>query len=607
MTTGTLAAPRVASPGLLVDAGRFGRFSILGFTLLLTLGGAATVSRDVTASQLVALIAVGVAFHLFAYVSNDVFDLPLDRTEPLRAGSPLVRGVVRPSVALAIAMVPVPLACVLHILAGGALIAGAALAAGMLLMLIYNRFGKRMALPLISDAVQAAGWVALALYGAWSVDMRLTAPLGWFAATVFVYVMLINGLHGGLRDLQNDARQGARTTAIYLGARTHEDGRLIVPPHLARYGFALQLALVVLGVASVARWPIVAAAIVVAHVVLFAFGSAALRPTASRKEVVRVGFLHLFISLGVVLLPFALYANAIIAAAMLTVYGLPVAVLCIRMPRVRSLLALMLVAGAVGAEPVIGVTQEQLEHAMRAETGYTITATPNGARFNSNVLLSLARAAHDGNPNGAPLFISSDRYFAAYLAVTDLRPEQAPAFIAEAHRNHEDQLVDYRRANVIVQSSGPQPLLAVNVVAGWTGGKARYSYEDHQSDPALRVTHERFSSYRLLDFGDMQLIDDVQGVSGRALTGFLSFVFSMFGDAAAVRSYSTIAPDNTMITLTTGRKGFSVTVSATVWPDGRAEKNVPDNYLKLESRLRNAGFRATYVPIAKKSPSERRE
>jgi 4-hydroxybenzoate polyprenyltransferase len=83
--TGVRPVARAATPGLLAQIGRFGRFAVLGFSLLLPLAGAATVASDVSMAQVAALLAVAFAFHMFGYVSNDVFDLPIDRTEPLRA------------------------------------------------------------------------------------------------------------------------------------------------------------------------------------------------------------------------------------------------------------------------------------------------------------------------------------------------------------------------------------------------------------------------------------------------------------------------------------------------------------------------------------------
>jgi 4-hydroxybenzoate polyprenyltransferase len=604
MTAETFSAPRPAPNSVFVEIGRFVRLSIVGFSLLLPLAGAAAVSERVSAGQLAALIAVGLAFHVFAYVSNDIFDLSIDRTEPLRAGSPLVRGLIRPSVALAIALVPVPVTAALHLWAGGPPAAAAALLTAMALMLIYNRYGKRVAFPLVSDAVQAIGWVALALYGAFATSAALTEPLGWLAAIVFVYVLLINGLHGGLRDIRNDAAHGARTTAIWFGAGADDEGRLLVPRSLARYGAALQLALFFLSVLSVRRWPLAMAMIVAAHVVLFFLGREALRADATKREVIRAGYRHLYLSLGVVLVPFALFGSAPVATAIVAVYAVPVVILALRMLRARSLLPLaLLLAVSLGAEPVRVVTKEELVEAMRLQQGYAILATPNGARFNSGVILNLARAAHAADPNGPPLFIDHRTYFDAFVEVAGA----APIYVRMVRDYKEDQLVDYRRSKVIAAISGRNAVLAVNVISGWDGGKERYWYEDRQSKPPLRVRHERFTSYRLLEFDDqVQLIDDIQGVGGRPIGGVLGAIFARLGDAHAVRSFSTVGRNNVLITLTTARKLFPVTVAAYVLPDGTGDRGIPKGYEADLRRLRKP-FEVTYVAIEKKSPDQRRK
>lgn len=344
MTTTTVTS-RDAAPGLLAEIGRFGRFSVLGFSLILPVAGAATVSAHVTVAQIAALLAVALAFHIFGYVSNDVCDLPIDRTEPLRAGSPLVRGLVSPRVAFAIAMIPVPLAAALHLAAGGDPAAAAVLMTGMGFGWIYNAYGKRIAAPLVSDVAQALAWVALALYGALTMRSALTLAFDWLGATVVLYVLLVNGLHGGLRDLANDARHGAKTTAILLGARAMDDGRLLVPRGLKLYGLALHVLILVIAVLAVGeRWPAAAIAVVIAHALLLILAFKALRPAASRAEMVHAGFAHLFLSIGVVFIPFALFGNRATAATIIAVYALPVVVLAIRMTRRRIFAGFLLLA-----------------------------------------------------------------------------------------------------------------------------------------------------------------------------------------------------------------------------------------------------------------------
>ena len=610
----------------LADICRFGRFSVLGFSVMLPLIGAAATSRALSGWQLAALAAAGFAFHIFAYVSNDVIDLPIDRTQPLRADSPLVRGLVSPRAALAIALIPVPVVCVIQLLSGSPPAASGLLIIAMGLMLIYNLYGKRFQLPPLSDAVQALGWVALALYGTLAVGSSFVPAVGWLAAIIFVYVLMINGLHGGLRDLANDAHHGARTTALYLGARATTDGRVIAPAALVFYGLALQVLLLFLGVLCViGRSPVIASAIVGAHVVLLLLARAALRPTATRSEMIRAGMLHLFLSLGVVCLPFAFFSNALATVVIIATYALPILILMLYLAwrssiangftrsigsRVSLLLCLLaLVSSSARSQSIVRVvSRQEIVRAMTAEQskGYNLLATPNGARFNAGVVLDLARSASQRDPLRTPIVIDHRDYFEAFLSVTGMSREAAPAFIRMADDHHEDQYVDYRPESVVkTVARGRLPDFAVNVVAGWVGPPPAYSYEDHDSEPPLRVTHESITSYRLLDFGDMLVFDEIEGISGRALSGFLGLVFRFIGDARAVRAFIAIAPDGTQVTLSTGRKGpFTVTPTATVDRMGRGMKGLPPNRPDLqaiEERLKQP-FEATYAPIVRSEP-----
>jgi hypothetical protein len=101
--------------------------------------------------------------------------------------------------------------------------------------------------PLLADAVQGVGWACLVWYGA---SRGGGANLGTFLAAMFVvgFVVIVNAVHGGLRDLRNDSRRGARTAAIALGATVDTDGRVTVPVALRRLAWLLQggLALVAL-------------------------------------------------------------------------------------------------------------------------------------------------------------------------------------------------------------------------------------------------------------------------------------------------------------------------------------------------------------------------
>lgn len=226
---------------------RFIRLPAFGFSALLALLGAASVAPGLPAWRLWGLLGATLAFHQFGYVLNDVIDLPIDRLHPGRAGYPLVRGWLKPWHALAYALAQIPLAFAISAWLGAGVWAYAALAAAFLGLGVYDMWGKRTRLPPLTDALQGLGWAALALYGA-IVAGGAPARLSWIlAAWVVLYIVLVNGVHGSLRDLTSDTAAGALTTAILLGARPGARA----PLRLLGYTAALQAAL-----AALALWPL---------------------------------------------------------------------------------------------------------------------------------------------------------------------------------------------------------------------------------------------------------------------------------------------------------------------------------------------------------------
>ncbi len=245
-------------------------------------------------------------------------------------------------------------------------------------------------------------------------------------------------------------------------------------------------------------------------------------------------------------------------------------------------------AGQDGWGEARTVSKAQLVRAMRQEQEkkYDLTVTANGVRLQVGVVLDLIREAEGSNPDRRPLRINHEDYRDAFIEVVGLQPEEAPIFIQAAHQHREDQIVDYRADRVVARvTAGREPRYAMNVMAGWPaqpGAPSRYSYEDKRSEPQLRVTHDRTNFYRILDFGDLVLYDDIRGIRGRATSGVLGLMFRVIGDGRAVQSRLAFSPDGVQVARTTAKKLFTVTQTVTVFPDGRTEKGVPSDRPDLQ-------------------------
>lgn len=224
------------------------RLHFWGFTFFLALLGLVSVDGNPAPGILLSVMAVGLLFHNFAYVLNDVVDLKVDRTQEARRLDPLVRGAITPRQALAFALLQAPLAFAVSAAAGAPLAANLCLAIGFVLMTVYNVWGKACFCPPLTDLAQGLAWACLVLYGALA-GAGTVAPLTWIVAgSATGFILLINGIHGGLRDLDNDLRQGRRTTAIFFGSRPRPEGASISSA-LKVFALTVQLMLVALAVA----------------------------------------------------------------------------------------------------------------------------------------------------------------------------------------------------------------------------------------------------------------------------------------------------------------------------------------------------------------------
>ena len=245
-------APHFHTP-MLPSLIRFLHLALFGFSGMLPLLGAATVDPQLGWGGIWPLLLVAFGFHAFAYILNDVVDLPIDRTQPSRAAYPLVAGRISPQLATLMAGLMVLLTAVYtyHHTHQPAAVAWLLLA--FLCLAIYDVWGKKTAVPPLTDLIQGIGWAALLLAGATASGQP--NPLTWLtAAVVVVYILLVNGINASLRDVANDVAHGVVTTAVYLGTTPNPDGSLRIPTQLRRYALGCQAVLFGLTLGLVWLW-----------------------------------------------------------------------------------------------------------------------------------------------------------------------------------------------------------------------------------------------------------------------------------------------------------------------------------------------------------------
>lgn len=269
--------------------------------------------------------------------------------------------------------------------------------------------------------------------------------------------------------------------------------------------------------------------------------------------------------------------------------------------------ALVLDAPPVSAESeaycsIQRVPRDELAHAMRQHGDYDILATTNRGRFTSELLLRLVRDAREQPGPIRSLYIDSEDWFYAYIETAGVTAEEAPESAVLGLEHGQRLLLEFRPGRVVnVVKKGPTPRLAANVRAWWPEDAHpadKYSFTDTASTPKLKVTTHREITYRLLEFDDMVVMDKMDGVTGRPLTGMLGKLFSVIGEGGIKYSRSAISGDGLLVIRARSKKVLSVSATVTVQPDGKAKKGVPDDRPDLEAieeRLKQ-DLEIDYVP-----------
>lgn len=251
------------------------------------------------------------------------------------------------------------------------------------------------------------------------------------------------------------------------------------------------------------------------------------------------------------------------------------------------------------------ITYEEMLSAMKTQTGYDIVATTNVARFQASVLLQIAKTSLSKNPEEKILFLDDKIWYKAYREHSGLSDEEMPDYSILAIENNQDQLLDLRQEKIIKKIvTGRTPVLAMNAIVGWEPGADFYAFNDTLSSPTLKVRNTNQITYRILDFGNMFMYDDMKGLYGQPTSGFLGWLFQFIGEGHVMWSHLTITPTNEEVVRARAKKGpFEIESVLTIYPDGHTVKNVPKDRpdLKAYEKLIAEPVEIEYYPMDPKT------
>ena len=256
--------------------------------------------------------------------------------------------------------------------------------------------------------------------------------------------------------------------------------------------------------------------------------------------------------------------------------------------------------------PFQTVGQESLERAMEIvlkkdagqEPAYDPTATPNGVRYQIDVIAYLleneVRQDHELPEEILPLLIGYKEWYQAFKRV-HCQDRDVPEYVERANEFEQNLVVDYNRDKVIGNTSDVDNLdIAANITLFWDSTKESVSYKDMDSKPPLKIIYDRIITYRLIKYRDDNLVvcDQVKGLRGKALKGFLR----IFGKAHMIQYRTLPVKDGPQYVLVEVRKFrwlFGPKTDLTITPDGETLEGVPE---KVKQRLHRK-IKIQYEPL----------
>ena len=171
---------------------------------------------------LLILFLAGFFGHTYGFVFNDVIDYRIDKSSKEISDRPLISGTISIKNALFFAFISMILAFVFAFIIAfntGRFFPIILLGISGLSITLYDFISKKYP---FTDIFVALGIFFLILYGALTVnsDIYKLTTITWFVAVLgSIQVLFMQIVAGGMKDIENDFKKGAKTLAIRMGVR----------------------------------------------------------------------------------------------------------------------------------------------------------------------------------------------------------------------------------------------------------------------------------------------------------------------------------------------------------------------------------------------------
>jgi 4-hydroxybenzoate polyprenyltransferase len=189
------------------------------------------------------LFLIGFFGHTFGFVFNDIIDYKIDKTSREIGDRPLISGTISIKKAWIFAIISMALAFILGIFIAHKTLNYTSiifLLIAAIFITVYNLISKK--LPGM-DIFVAIGIFFLILYGASTTvdNINRITPLAWIVCILgSIQVLFMQFIAGGMKDIENDYKRGAKTIAVKLGVRVIDD-KLRVTSSFKTLAYGIQI------------------------------------------------------------------------------------------------------------------------------------------------------------------------------------------------------------------------------------------------------------------------------------------------------------------------------------------------------------------------------
>lgn len=282
---------------------------------------AAATGATLSIYHYIELFIIGIIFHIFLFVYNELRDLSIDKASDKLKGKPLVDGSATVGSAKTIVILSIVLTLVLTIVffRERAIILIPIILLTILFGGLYDILGKRFP---HADYFIATSIFLLAIYGGFSVTQNLSTLVYIICALAFIQ-MLAQNIVAGLKDVDHDYLAGGISTPLRMGVKI-KGKNILIPKKFIAYITILKIIHVMLISApfiyrmiSFETWQIIIVLVLVVLTIFFMAQVITIKIFKREKIMRAIGFHEMF---AFMVVPFILFTYIGIVGLLILVF-----------------------------------------------------------------------------------------------------------------------------------------------------------------------------------------------------------------------------------------------------------------------------------------------